>query len=266
VTDADAIRQRSDLGAGHTHALYIHEHSRLHDVAPEVKIVAALGFVISVAITPRRAILAFGLYALVVLALALWSRVPVRFLALRLTAVLPFIAFAVVIPFVASGTQTEILGMQVSVEGLWGSWNIMVKALLGASVSILLTATTEIPEIIRGLGLLKVPATFTGIATFMIRYLELITDELSRVRVAMTSRGYDPRWLHQTRPIATSAGAMFVRSYERGERVHAAMLARGFDGEMPDFGKRRGTRWEWVGVVTMVGALASIAVVALVST
>lgn len=253
------------MGAGHSHALYIHEHSLLHRLAPEAKIVAALGLVVAVAVTPRQAVWAFGVFSLVVVALSAWSRVPARFLVVRLAAVLPFVAFALVIPFVASGEQTEILGMEVSVEGLWGMWNILAKALLGASVSILLTATTEIPEIIRGLGMLRVPTVLTGIATFMIRYLELIADELGRVRIAMTSRGYDPRWLHQARPIAASAGAMFVRSYERGERVHAAMVARGFDGQMPDFGERRATRWEWLGVVAGVAGCLSVAAAALVS-
>lgn len=263
---AGGARQWSDLGAGHSHALYIHEHSPLHGLAPEAKIIATVGLVVCVAITPRRAVWAFGLYTLVVAGLTIWSRVPARFLAVRLAAVLPFIAFAVVIPFVASGPKTDLLGMEVSVEGLWGAWNIVAKALLGASASILLTATTEIPEIIRGLGALRVPPLLTGIATFMIRYLELIADELSRVRIAMTSRGYDPRWLHQARPIAASAGAMFVRSYERGERVHSAMLARGFDGEMPDFGERRATPSEWAGVSALVIGCLLVSTVALIST
>lgn len=254
------------MGAGHSHALYVHEHSFLHQMAPEAKIVAALGFVASVAVTPRQAVWAFGFYAIVVLSLAWWSRVPAVFMALRLTAVLPFIFVALVIPFVASGEQTQLAGMQVSVDGLWGAWNIVAKAVLGASVSILLTASTEIPEIIRGLGVLRVPALFTGIATFMIRYLELIADELGRVRIAMTSRGHDPRWLHQARPIAVSAGAMFVRSYERGERVHAAMLARGFDGEMPDFGRRRATTAEWFVVAALLGPVTAASLAALAST
>ena len=254
------------MGAGHSHALYVHEHSDVHRLAPEAKIVGALAFVTCVAITPRQAVWAFALYAGIVLAITVLSRIPARFLMLCLAAVLPFIAVAFFIPFLASGEQTELLGLQVSVEGLWGAWNIVAKALLGASVSILLTATTEIPEIIRGLGLLRVPAIFTGIASFMIRYLELIADELARVRIAMTSRGYDPRWLHQARPIAASAGSMFVRSYERGERVHAAMLARGFDGEMPDFGKRRATRSEWAAALAFAAGPLTIAIFALVST
>lgn len=79
----------------------------------------------------------------------------------------------------------------------------------------------------------------------MLRYLEVITGELGRMRRAMTARGYDPRWLWQAKPIAASAGALFIRSYERGERVHAAMLARGWDGTMPDLVADRATAADW---------------------
>ena len=175
----------------------------------------------------------------------------------------PFVIFALFIPFVGTGATTTVWGIEVSIDGLWATWNIIIKAVLGASISIVLTATTEVPDILRGLGALRVPALFTSIATFMIRYLELITDELGRMRVAMTARGYDPRWLHQARPIATAAGAMFVRSYERGERIHSAMLARGFTGEMPVFDRRRASAVEWALAAMLVGVFVLVAVVAL---
>lgn len=254
------------MGAGHGHALYVHEHSLVHRMAPQAKLVAALGMVVCVAITPREAVWAFGIYAAVIIALTRVARIKAGFVAVRLLAIAPFILFAFFIPFIASGETTEILWFTVSIEGLWGTWNILVKALLGASVSILLTATTEIPDIIRGLSILRVPSLFISITTFMIRYLELIADELGRVRVAMASRGYDPRWISQARPIASSAGALFVRSYERGERVHAAMLARGFTGEMPAPDMEPVDASQWIRVSVLVAVFAATAVVALVIT
>ena len=254
------------MGAGHSHALYVHEHSVVHRMAPQAKLVAALGMVVCVAITPREAVWAFAIYAAVIIGLTRLSRIRPGFVAVRLLAVAPFVLFAFFIPFISSGETTEILGITVSVDGLWATWNILAKASLGASVSILLTATTEVPDIIRGLSILRVPALFISITTFMIRYLELITDELGRMRVAMTSRGYDPRWISQARPIASSAGALFVRSYERGERVHAAMLARGFTGEMPMPDTEPVDRSQWAGVLLLVGAFAATAIVALVVT
>lgn len=252
------------MGAGHAHALYVHEHSPLHHIAPEAKIVATVGIVICVAITPREAIWAFGVYALMIACLVAVSRVPPLFVLTRLTAVAPFVIFALFIPFIGAGETTQVLGLTLSVDGLWATWNILAKAVLGASVSIVLTATTEVADIMKGLAVLRVSATLTAIMMFMVRYLELISDELGRMRVAMTARGYDPRWLSQARPIATSAGALFVRSYERGERVHGAMLARGFTGVMPVLEHHRATGLAWAGTAAIVAVSAAIATAALI--
>lgn len=254
------------MGAGHSHALYVHEHSVIHRMAPVVKLVTAIAMVVSIAVTPREAVWAFGLYAVSVFLIAVLSRVRFRFIAVRLLAVVPFVLFAFLIPFIATGETTEVAGVEVSVPGLWGAWNILIKAVLGASVTILLTATTEVADIMRGLVVLHVPVLFISIATFMIRYLELISDELGRVRVAMTARGYDPRWMTQARPIATSAGALFVRSYERGERVHSAMLSRGFNGEMPAFERPSIPRAQWIQSILVVLLFAAIATTAIVLT
>ena len=121
----------------------------------------------------------------------------------------------------------------MSRDGLWATWNILAKAGLGATGSIIVTATTPIPDLLVGLSRLRVPAALIGIVGFMFRYLDLIVDDLGRTRRAMAARGHDPRWLWQARPLASSAGVVFVRTYERGERIHGAMAARGFDGVMP---------------------------------
>lgn len=252
------------MGAGHVHALYIHEHTPLHRLAPEAKIVGTLGAVVCVAVTSRYAVWAFAVYAAVAVGLIWIARIPPLFVLARLVAIIPFVIFALFIPFVGTGETTEVLGMDLSVEGLWATWNIVAKAFLGATMSIILTSTTEVSDIMRGLGVLRVPAVFTAIMMFMVRYLELIADELGRMRVAMTARGYDPRWLSQARPIATSAGALFVRSYERGERVHSAMLARGFTGVMPEMERPRATTVQWAVVAVVVGFLAVVALVATV--
>jgi cobalt/nickel transport system permease protein len=248
------------VGVGHAHALYVHEHSPIHRLAPEAKIVATLGIVICVAVTPREAIWAFGVYALIAVALVVVSRLSPLFVLARLAAIVPFLLFALFIPFIGTGETTVVWGMELSVDGLWASWNILAKATLGAVVTIVLTATTEVPDIMKGLGVLRVPPLFTAITIFMIRYLELITDELNRMRVAMTARGYDPRWMSQVRPIASSAGALFVRTYERGERVHSAMVARGFTGVMPALEQRRASPAEWaaVGLVVLICVVVAL--------
>lgn len=248
------------MGAGHAHPLYVHEHSRVHRLAPEVKLAAAFAFVLAVALTPREAVWAFAADALALGAVIGLARLPWRFVLARLLVILPFIGFAFLIPFIASGEPVRVLGMELSRDGLWGAWNIVAKAMLGATVSITLAATTEVPDILTGMTRLRVPPAFTTIAAFMVRYLEVVAGELRRMRIAMTARGYAPRWLWQAKPVAASAGALFVRSYERGERVHAAMLSRGYTGTMPTLDERVATRSEWLvaACLPLVAAIAAV--------
>jgi len=253
------------MGAGHTHPLYVHGHSRVHRLAPEVKIAGAVAFVFAVAVTPRQAVWAFCVHAAMLLTVVALSGIPARFVLARLTVILPFVAFALLIPFVGTGERIDVLGVSVSREGLWATWNVVAKAGLGATVSIVLAGTTEIPRLLTGMSRLRVPAALTMIASFMVRYLEVLVGEVRRVRIAMASRAYAPRWLWQARPVAASAGALFIRSYERGERVHAAMLSRGYTGVMPPIDERHATTREWATVATVPAIAWMVAVTALVT-
>lgn len=249
------------MGAGHAHALYVHGHSPVHRLAPEAKIVATVAFVAAVAVTPRERVWAFGVDAAALAAVAALARIRPGFILARLTAIAPFVLFALLLPFVAGGEEAAVLGVGVSREGLRGAWNVLAKAGLGASTTIVLVATTEIPELLRGLDRLRVPAVVTAIASFMIRYLEVVAGELGRMRTSMTARGYDPRWLWQIRPMAASAGALFVRSYERGERIAHAMAARGYAGTMPRLDERSASAREWAAalLLPLAGAVTASA-------
>ena len=94
----------------------------------------------------------------------------------------------------------------------------------------------------------------------MVRYVELLAAQLARMRTAMVSRGHDPRWLWQVGPVAASVGMLFVRSYERGERVHGAMVARGFTGTLVVSDGRAAAAADWVAalVPAVVSAIAVV--------
>lgn len=254
------------MGVGHAHTLYVHEHTALHHLPAEAKILAVTLTVAAVAITPRQAIWAFAAYGVGVAAIVMQARIPARFVIVRLAAIVPFVLFALLLPFIGTGPTTEILGLELSMAGLWSTWNILAKATIGATLSIVLAATTEVPDILKGLSRLRVPPVLTSIASFMIRYLEVVAEELGRMRMAMTARGYSPRWVGQARPIAASAGALFIRSYERGERVYDAMLARGFSGTMPDMGSAPPTSRQWMSAMAIPAAALGVAIVAMVTT
>ena len=94
----------------------------------------------------------------------------------------------------------------------------------------------------------------------MVRYGDVVAGDLRRMRIARISRAHDPRWLWQARAVAGSAGALFIRTYERGERIHAAMLARGYDGSLPRHG-RPSTAAEWTAglALPVFGAAVCVA-------
>jgi cobalt/nickel transport system permease protein len=95
------------------------------------------------------------------------------------------------------------------------------------------------------------------IATLMLRYVDVIAGEARRMRLARIARGHDPRFLWQAGATARGVGSLFVRSYERGERVHLAMLSRGWTGEMPRLSDAVTSRRQWaLGLAPAVLAFA----------
>jgi cobalt/nickel transport system permease protein len=226
----------------------------LHRLPPEAKIAATLLFVLAVVATPAQQAWAFGVDALVAGAVAAVARLPLGPVLRRLRIELPFLAFAVFLPIVGRGPRTTVLGLSLSEAGLWGAWNVVAKATLGVLAAIVLAGTTPVSELLAGLRRLRVPAALTTIAGLMVRYLDVIADEASRMRVARLSRADDPRWLWQARGVAATGGALFVRSYERGERVHLAMCARGYDGTIPDLHQHEPTARAWLAVLPPLAA------------
>ncbi|HEX4983192.1 MAG TPA: cobalt ECF transporter T component CbiQ [Ilumatobacteraceae bacterium] len=234
----------------------------MHRLSSQCKLLATFLFVLVVVSTPRETFWAFGVEAGLLGVVAVASRVPFATLLRRLTFELPFVAFAMLLPIVGRGERVGVAGVSLSVSGLWAAWNILVKGTLGVAATGLLTATTPIPSILQGLERLRLPKVFVAICAFMVRYADVIAGELHRMRVARESRGHDPRWIWQARAVAATAGALFIRSYERGERVYLAMVARGYYGSMPVLHHHRATRAEWAMALSLPAAAAAVSVTA----
>ncbi|MEU4426008.1 cobalt ECF transporter T component CbiQ [Actinoplanes sp. NPDC024001] len=252
------------MAAGHAHPLHLDRDSPIHRLAPEVKIVSMLLFTVIVVATPRTEFLAFAGYAVLLAVVAAFARVPAGWLARRATIELPFVLLAVALPFAAHGERVEWLGLSLSVDGLYGAWNIFAKGTLGVLASLLLAATTTMRDLILGLDRLRCPEVLTQIMTFMLRYIDVLADDARRMRIARLARGYDPRFLWQVKAFAVGVGALFLRSYERGERVYLAMLSRGYTGRLPQLAAGPAAAREWIVSATLPIATAGIAVAALV--
>ena len=208
-------------GAAHNEEVVATVETPLHRAPAECKVLATVLFVLAVALIPRgQMVWPYLVDAALLAAVAIAARTPLSLLAGRLAIEAPFVLFVVVLPFAAE-------------DGLWLAFGILAKATLAVLATGVVAWTTPAPDILHGAERLHVPRTLIAIAGFALRYLQVVLDELRRMRLARVQRGDDPRWLWQARGTAPLVGALVVRTFERGERVHVGMLARGYDGRMP---------------------------------
>jgi cobalt/nickel transport system permease protein len=214
--------------------MHYHGHSVVHRAPAHLKLLTLVGFMLVVVATPREWYPVFGGYLLLLLVVVALSGVPAGYLAKRMLIETPFVLFAVAVPFIAEGPRVDVLGLSLSEPGLWAAWALLAKGTIGVLASLTLAATTEQQDVLVGLRKLRLPDMIVQIMGFMLRYLDVVTAEMGRMTTAMRSRGCDPRSPRHWPVLARSLGALFIRSYERGERVHLAMLARGYDGTLPD--------------------------------
>jgi cobalt/nickel transport system permease protein len=221
------------VGAGHGHRLHYHGHSRIHHASAHRKLVALVTFMLLAVATPISWWPLFVAYAVALGAVVVASQVPPLYLGKRMVVEVPFVLFALLVPFVGHGPQVEVLGLTVSEPGLVAAAGLLAKGTLGVLASLTLAATTEPDDILRGLQRLRMPDQIVQIMGLMIRYLDVVTGEMGRMLTAMRSRGCDPRSPRHWPALAKALGALFIRSYERGERIHLAMLSRGYTGTLP---------------------------------
>jgi cobalt/nickel transport system permease protein len=221
------------VGAGHAHQLHVSGHSPVHRAPAHLKILALLGFMVVVVATPREWFPAYAGFLAVIAVVVALSGVPPTYLLKRMVVELPFVVFAVLLPFVSHGPRTDVLGISVSESGLLAGGALLAKGTLGVLASLTLAATTAPQDLLAGLERLRLPQQLVQIMAFMVRYLDVVTSEMHRMRIARESRGFTASNPRHWPVLARSTGALFIRSYERGERVHLAMLSRGYTGRMP---------------------------------
>jgi len=217
----------------HSHHLSLHSKSQLHELSPQLKILATLLIVISIAFSKIINPFQIISHAVIVFLIIRLSNIPLKTYLKRLTLDIPFILFALFLPFLSSGNNDMVFTLfsfEVYRTGLLEMFAILFKATAGLSMGIVLTATTTNIELIYGLQKLKLPLIIIAIMSFAIRYIDVFIDEFKRVKISMQSRGYIEKGIKTLLPIAYASGAMLIRGYERGERVYLSMISRGFTG------------------------------------
>ncbi len=218
--------------------------SALHRLDPRVKVVVAVLFILSNALLPDGAWAAFGLSWLFLLWMNALSRLGLDFTFRRSFVALPFALAAVSAIFSPLGHPLAdwSIGPLVLIPtdyGLIKFVSILLRSWISVQAAILLVATTRFPDMIHAFEHLRVPSILTTIVAFLYRYLFVLTDEVMRLLRARESRsaaepgrrsGRNVMW--RARVTGNMAGQLFLRSYERSDRIYNAMLARGYDGHL----------------------------------
>jgi len=196
----------------------------LHRIDARLKLAVALGFIVWVVATPIRWWPCYLVQASLLLFWCVAGRLSVRSVLLRVGAVLPVLAMIA-------------LAVPLS-RGFAAGWDlagqIMIRAVLALGCAVVLASTTPFPALLNALAWFRLPATFLSILTLMHRYLFVLLEELRRMRRAKQARTCHPDWRTDLVIMANCVGILFVRAFERAERVYAAMCARGWQGRFPD--------------------------------
>ncbi len=251
------------MGVAHD-GLYLDRDTAVHRLPAHPKLVAAVAFVVVVVATPSGRWVAFAGYLVLIAGVLALARVPAPVVLRRMVVELPFVAFALLLPVVAAGPRVDVLGVSLSSAGIVGGATLLLKATLGVVAGITLAATTSARDLLAGLDRLRVPRQLVSIAGFMVRYATVVTGDLQRMRIARTARGFTGGQVGHLKIEAAGVGSLFVRSYERGERVHRAMLARGYTGRMPALAgpSARPVQWLACAALPVAAAVVGISAVA----
>jgi len=217
--------------------------SFIHRLDPRVKVSVTLAFILSNALLPDGAWVAFVFSWIFLLWANQLSSLGILFTFKRSFVALPFALIAITVLFSVPGEPLAsfhfIWDITITDAGVLRFVSIVIRSWLSVQMAILLVAAARFPDIVHALEHLRVPSILTTIIAFLYRYLFVLADEVFRLLRARESRsasvagsrsGGSVAW--RARVAGNMAGQLFIRSYERSDRVYNAMLSRGYTGHL----------------------------------
>ena len=226
--------------------LYHPGSSLLHATDARVKLLLTLAFVLVVSLAPVGAWPLYVLLFALTLSAAVASELGPALVLRRALLALPFVLAA--LPLLVTVEGTPLLSVEagrwtiaLSRNGLERFVSIALKSWLSVQAAIVLTATTPLLDLLVAMRALHLPKLLVAVLSLMWRYLSVLIDEALRMIRARESRsgslsgrgGGSLLW--RARVTGGMAGTLFLRGYERSERIYNAMLARGYDGSIRSF-------------------------------
>ena len=216
--------------------------SPIHRLDARTKILSLFCLIVICVSTPPQAYLAFLGYFILLAVAIIASRLPVGYVLKRSLVIIPFVVLVTIfIPFlktdgIGGGYSLGVGGLRVYRSGLLVFCNVLAKSYIAVLSVILLSATTPFNKLLHGFEQLKTPKILIMLASFTYRYVFVLVDEVGRMKRARDCRCYGGKWLWHSKIIGQMIGTLFLRSYQRGERVYVAMVSRGFDGRAVNLG------------------------------
>lgn len=233
----------------HTHFLdpYQPRISPVHSLDARIKLVLTLAYVLTTALVPVGAWPVYILLLALVFSVEILSELGIRFIHRRSLLALPFMLAALPVIFTIGDTPLFSLSIGSWVltghlEGLARFLSVALKSWLSVQAAIVLASSTNFSDLLQAMRAIRIPRLLVAIFSLMWRYLFVLVDEALRLMRARAARsGIDPRgptartggsisW--RGRVTGGMAGSLFLRAFDRSDRIYQAMLARGYDGEI----------------------------------
>jgi len=233
--------------------------SPVHRLDPRAKIVCILALTVLVVSAPKDRFLDLVVYAVPVAVLLALSRLPLGYLFKRCLLVAPFVAtIAIFFPFTEPGRTLWSLklgsvNVRVTLEGLLVCGNLLLKFMLTVLAVLVLSSTTKFADLLKGLEMLKAPRMLVTQLAFLYRYLFLLLDQGMKMKRARDARGFGATGSLGVKATGGLVGVLFMRSYDRAERIYAAMASRGFDGHVRTLSHLRFSRADVAFTVAFLG-------------
>ena len=240
---------------------FAYQDSPIHRLDPRAKVLAVLAYSLVLISLPRYTLPStwFLVFPAVLL---IWGRIPLSFVLKHTLAVSPFIFCLVVFSAWFDRTPVAITATQTVPGGWLTAASILARFVLGMAALIGLAGTTRFPELLKGLEQLGVPRAVVTQLRFLYRYLFLLIDQSMHLRQARAARDASQGPLRERwRSSVGLVGILFTRTLEQAERVHLAMLARGYDGTIHLVHPLRWGRWDTLFLTVTFGYLAAVGLV-----
>ena len=216
---------------------YSERNSPVHRLDARTKFIVALLFILSVVLTQADSWWVYGFFLAVIVGLVICSLLPIVHVLKQTFTVIPLVLVIVIFaPFfkVGEAVFSFYVGawyITITDTGIQVFVNVLIRAWLSILCLVWLSSTTRLTDLLQGLEKMHFPRVLIIIMSFMYRYIFVIVDETMRMKQAMDSRNTGGNSIHQWRTVGRMVGILFIRSYERGERIFTAMTSRGYDGQ-----------------------------------